>query len=121
MAIHFDYSIENNTLKVIPYGKDESLEDAMNYGFQILKLSIENQCTKVFCDERNLEYSISVLDTYQLAETASKEARNLIKIAIVCDEKYLEDGNFYETVARNRGLNVLATPDYNQAKDWLEE
>lgn len=59
-------------------------------------------------------------DTFKLAEKASKYARGLARIAIVCDAKFLESGKFYETVASNRGLRILVTSDYSAATQWLK-
>lgn len=119
MAINYEYKIEQKTLKVLSKGKDEDLKEVENYAREILEIALKNDCTMVLCDERQLEYSLSVLDTYTLAEGASKEARALRKIAIVCNKKFLEYGKFYETVSQNRGLVVLATSDYDQATEWL--
>jgi hypothetical protein len=120
MAINYKYKIENETLKVESWGIDDNIEDVENYASSILELSINNDCKKVFCDERNLQYSLSVIDTFELAEKASVLGKVLKKIAIVCHENYLEDGRFYETVALNRGLKVFVTTDIEHANKWLE-
>jgi len=120
MAIKYEFEIDGKMLKVSTSGKDDNLEEVESYARAILGLAIEHDCTKIFCDERLLEYSLSTLDTYQLAEAASKVAMLLRKIAIVCDQNYLEDGKFYETVASNRGLTVHVTADYDSALLWLK-
>jgi hypothetical protein len=120
MAITYTYTVENELLKVTTQGKDESFQDAVNYARGILVDSIQNECSMILCDERNLEYNLSVVDMFKLAEGASKEAKNLKKIAIVCKEEYLEEGKFYENVSSNRGLTVLVTSDMHHAKKWLE-
>jgi len=121
MAISFDFEVQQNLLKVVTYGEDEHLKEAENYARKVLETCLVNGCNKVLCDERKLEYSLSVMDTYALAEGASIEARSIKKIAIVCQEKYLEDGKFYETVSKNRGLTVMVTSDLGQANDWIGE
>jgi len=85
----------------------------------VLEKALQNGCTKIFCDERGLEYSLSFIDTYQLAEAASQFGRRLKKVAIVCDPKYAKEGGLFETVANNRGLAVVLTSDYEQALEWL--
>jgi hypothetical protein len=120
MAISYQYIIEGNVLKIATSGKDDSLEQVENYAIEVLGLSIQNKCTKILCDERNLDYTLSMIDTYSLAEKASQEAADLHKIAIVCKEKYLEDGKFFETVSSNRGLSILVTSNIDQAKEWLK-
>jgi len=120
MAINYNFKIENETLKVETWGIDDNLKDVERYAFSILELSVKNNCKKVFCDERKLEYSLSVIDTFELAEKASSLGKTLKKIAIVCHENYLEEGRFYETVALNRGLKVFVTSDLEHAKTWFE-
>lgn len=120
MAISFQYEVSGDLLEVITRGKDESLQEATDYAREVLGLAIHHACKRVLCDERELVYHLSTIDTYQLAETASREARQLRKIAIVCAPEFVEEGKFYETVAHNRGLVVLVSTDYQQALDWLE-
>jgi len=121
MAINYEFQLDGKILIVTAKGKDDNLEQTMSYAHAILTHSIENECTEVLCDERELEYSLSVIDTFELAETASQNARSIKKIAIVCDQKYLKDGNFYETVAQNRGLTVKVLTDYDEAMKWLKQ
>lgn len=120
MAINYKYEQKDKILMVSTSGKDESLEEVLEYARNILGLALKLNCTHVLCDERQLEYNISFIDTYELAEAASKEARSLRKIAIVCDPKYLKDGGFFETVAQNRGLIIFMTSDYEKALEWLD-
>ena len=120
MAINYTLSIEDKTLKVVATGKDDNLQDVKNYSQAVIEEAIKHQCNFVFCDERNLEYSLSMIDTYRLAEEASKKAKRTARIAIVCNEKYIEEGKFYETVASNRGVRVLVTSDYELAVSWLK-
>ena len=120
MAINYKFELDKEVLKVKASGIDDDLEDVYNYSRDVLGIAIKNQCKKIFCDERDLQYTLSTIDTFHLAETASKEARALTKIAIVCNPKFLEDGRFYETVAKNRGLRVFVTSNYQQALEWLD-
>lgn len=119
MSIDYKYKIDQDVLLVVASGNDDSLEEVGNYARNILITALQNECTRVCCDERNLQYTLSAYDTYELAKAASKEAKPLKRIAIVCDPKYLNNGKFYETVAQNRGLTVLMTDDYDHAIKWL--
>ena len=119
MAIIFEIENTNKYLKVVTKGNDESMEEVLRYAGSILTSAIEFQSRKILCDERNLVYEISTLDTYLLAEKAAKHSKHLIKIAIVCKTEYLKDGKFYETVASNRGLTVRVTSDIDEAEKWL--
>jgi hypothetical protein len=119
MAISYEFEIEGDLLKVSTRGKDDHLQDVQSYGMAVLEKALQSECTKIFCDERELEYKLSFVDHYQLAEVASQYGRVLKKIAIVCDQKFVKEGEFFETVAKNRGLSVFLTADYEQALDWL--
>ena len=120
MAISYFHRVEGNTLIVVASGKDENFEEVENYSRGILQLALSNNCTKVLCDERLLKYSISMIETFDLAEITANEGRVLKKIAIVCQVSDTEDGHFFETVSVNRGLNVFVSTDYEQAADWLK-
>ena len=119
MSISYQIENQEKYLKVLTSGKDDSLEEVIAYAMEVVNAAIQFNCRKILCDERELEYSISVIDTYQLAEIASQYAFTLTKIAIVCDTKFLESGKFYETVASNRGLCVRVTSNYEDAIEWL--
>lgn len=119
MPISFDHKLEGELLKITTQGSDDSLEDVYRYGMAILGLAIEHQCKLVLCDERNLAYKLSTMDTYELAEIASREAKFVQKIAVICNEKYLQNARFYETVAQNRGLTIRVTSEEEDALNWL--
>lgn len=121
MAITFIYEIQGNLLRVKTSGSDDGLEEVRRYGYALLAIANEHSCSKLHCDERELIYNLSVMDMYKLAETASKEAKGLKRIAVVCNERYVGPASFYETVARNRGLAIIVTADVNKAEEWLDE
>jgi len=121
MAINYQFKVEPEMLQVITSGKDETLEEVVNYSQAVITQAIEHQAKKILCDERKLEYSISVLETYKLAEMISREARHTARVAIVCQPKYMDSGKFFETVAANRGLIIAVTSDYEAAVQWLNE
>lgn len=119
MPINFEHEIEGDLLKVVSSGTDDTLQEVTNYGMAILGIAIDNDCTRIFCDERKITYNLAVIDTYQLAESAANLGIGLKQIAIVCQPKDIKEGRFFETVSKNRGLNVLLTLDYAQAEEWL--
>jgi len=119
MAIAYSFHPEKNFLLVTASGFDESLEDTIGYGMAVLEASLEHQCTRVLCDERDLEYRLGTIDTFQLAETAVQAAPKLARIAIVTEPENLESASFYETVAKNRGLSVKVFQEMEKARAWL--
>jgi hypothetical protein len=120
MAISYNFQVEDKLLKVIAQGKDESLNEVEGYGIAILRQSIQNNCTHILCDERKLEYALSVKETFVLADEASRLSTDLQQIAIVCSHKNLHEGQIYEAVAKHGGLKVMVTANMNQAMEWLK-
>jgi len=117
------YLIENlpEFLKVTAKGKDDNLEDVTGYVKAIISAAKQYKCSRILCDERRLEYNISITDTYRLAEIIANETDIYIKVAIVCDSRFLQDGKFFETAAFNRGISVLVCTEYTEAEHWLAE
>ena len=119
--ITYQIGVKDDVLHVVTSDFDENLQEVQNYFNEILNHCIENQCSRVLLDERNLQYTLSIIDTFLLAETEAHHAIGLVRIAIVCDEKYLNDGKFFETAAINRGMHVFVTSDFDNAVEWLNK
>jgi hypothetical protein len=121
MAIVYSIEKQGTLLKVVSKGKDENLQEVLEYAQAIIGAAMKFKCKKILCDERELQYALSTLDTYKLAEEASAYSKHTTRIAIVCAPKFLKDGLFYENVASNRGLTVRVTSDYDKAVEWLSK
>jgi len=121
MAIEHDIQVDGSLLKVTASGFDESYEQALSYLQAIVDAALLHKSSRILCDERNLDYRISTLDTYELGEFASKYAGYVMRIAIVCNAASLEDGKFYETVSVNRGLRIRVMTDMDEAIAWIGE
>lgn len=119
MAIEFSIEYKNPILRVTAKGFDDDIEDVLNYVNVVVNAALKYQCSLILSDERELEYRITTLDTYQLAEFASSYAKHLAKIAIVCNDKFEADAKFYETVTNNRGLQVKVLKSIKDAENWL--
>lgn len=121
MPISFKHKVADKTLLIEAEGIDDGIDEVAQYARSILELAYSSDCNKVLCDERKIVYQLSIIDTYTLAETASREAKFLDKIAIVCDPKYAREGGFFETVSQNRGLRLLLSTELAEAQDWLQK
>jgi hypothetical protein len=119
MAIYYTFKDDLDLLLVETSGFDESLEEVEGYGLAVVQCCMERKYSRVLCDERNLEYRLGTLDTFASAEFMSRQVPKLAKIAIVCNEKFIVDGHFWETVAVNRGLTVRVFKDMESARQWL--
>jgi hypothetical protein len=120
MAIQFKTKTEGTLLLIETWGDDESLEEVQQYGLAIIQACLETRVTRVLCDERQLEYRLATVDTFKSAEFLATNAPRLVKMAVVCAEKYFADLKFWETVANNRGLEVRAFQDLEAARHWVE-
>jgi len=121
MAIKFETGFWDNVLVVTSEGFDEGFEDARNYSKSVMDKARELKCNKVICDERNLEYRLSMVDTYKLAEFLAESVSYDARIAIIADKKFKEVIEFWETVSVNRGVAVKAFHDIDLAKNWIDE
>lgn len=119
MAIKYAFICENHFLRVIASGKDDDLEQVQEYGMAVIKAAVENDASKVLCDERELEYTLGTFDTYESARIIAEAAPNIVKVAIVCKSENIGDAKFWETVATNRGLHIRIFNNIEDAQAWL--
>jgi hypothetical protein len=119
MAITFESSMEDGVLIITTSGRDENLQQVLEYGQAVIDLVVATGATRILCDERNLEYAIDTIDTYDAAKAVAEHASKAVRIAIVCGPNFLEDGKFFETVAVNRNLRLRVDTDIAKARAWL--
>ncbi len=119
MAIDFTACKKGDTLLVHAHGFDESLEQVEQYGMSIIAAALEQGAAQVLCDERELEYRLGTLDTYDAAAHIAAHAPAVCKVAIVCRPADIADAKFWETVAVNRGLTVRIFKEITDAYIWL--
>ena len=121
MTISYRFEVNGNILFVTTSGFDGDLEEVFAYNDAVVKAGLENDCKRILCDERNLEYRLGLVDTYALAEYAAKKAPFLVRVAIIHRPEDAQEAEFYETVATNRGLAVRIFNDFDAALTWIKE
>lgn len=121
MAISYTMHVEGNLLKVTASGKDDNIEEVKQYGMAIIEKAITHGTTHVLCNETNLEYALSTFSIFESANFIAEVAPKVGRVAIVTHTKNEEDGQFWENVAVNRGLQVRVMTDRNLAEAWLNE
>lgn len=119
MAIKTEFEVDHDLLIVTASGEDDSLEEVQAYARKIIETAIENNCSKIICDERNLIYLLSVSDTYELAKDTAFVAPKIAHTAIITLPEYKEIVEFWEMVALNRGLSIKVFYDKASALKWL--
>lgn len=120
MAIQYQFAVDGAILLVRAWGFDESLQDVQAYGMAVIRACHEHGVTSVLCDERDLEYRLSLVDTYEIATFISKNAPALMKAALVCHPRFLKPAQFWEEVAVNRFFHARFFTDPDQALAWLQ-
>jgi hypothetical protein len=119
MSIKYAIEFRDNILRVKATGKDDNLEDVKKYGIAVLEAALSSSCSKVLCDETELEYSLGISDNFESAKFISEQAPKIGKLAIFCKIEQMEDASFWETVAVNRGLQVKVCKSPEEAEEWL--
>lgn len=119
MAIDFAFSVQGPLLRVTARGRDEGLEEVEAYGLAVLDAALTSGCSKVLCDERELEYALSTTETFDLACGLAQRIPAPGRVAIVCKADQVADGHFFETVAVNRGMLVRVFLTIEEAESWL--
>ena len=120
MAIQREFHAEGDLLKVKASGVDDSLADVNAYGSAIIQAALQNNSRRILCDETDLTYKLSVVDTFESARFISENAPHVAKVAIACKPQSFGDGQFWENVAVNRGLTVKFFRDLAEAAAWLD-
>lgn len=121
MAISYTMQAEGNLLKVTASGKDDSVEEVNQYGMAIIEKALACGTTHVLCDETKLEYALSTFSTFESAKFIAEVAPKVGRVAIVTSAKNAKDGQFWEDVAVNRGLQVRVMTDRKRAEAWINE
>lgn len=119
MAIEYTIERSGDVVIVEARGFDEGLEEVLDYNRAIKERAEALGCKKILSIESELEYRLSIVETYELAEQLSDMARGFKKIAIVTGEDNQDAAQFWEDVATNRGIVVRVFYRLEEAEEWL--
>ncbi len=119
MAIIYDYTKKDNVLHVEAAGTGDSLEESINYVVRVKNIALEYNCQKILFDEQKLFYTLEDIELYQSVEFMVQNVPNNMKIAVVVHPEQKSEGDFWETMALNRGLYVKVCEDTDIALQWL--
>jgi hypothetical protein len=84
---------------------------------RIVAESASRRISRVLVDGRALPAPISTADKYDIGVAADDALRGKVKLAVLGAPANID--HFFETVARNRGADVMAFTDESAALDWL--
>lgn len=121
MTIKYRFEVDNDILRVTACGCDDNMEQVMEYGKAVVDKAQAMQCTRILCDEREMEYRLNTIDTYEYAKFITEYCPHVGKAAVVCRPKYMQIGEFWENVAVNRGLQVMVFDNMKEAEAWISD
>jgi hypothetical protein len=121
MSYEISTEVEQGHIKLVVSG-EQTLENNKKLVFQILEACAGNNVSKALIDIRGIWGQPGVLADYDLANIAAKEALGAIKkAALLYRQETHAYTSFFETAIRNRGINLLAFLDEDEARAWLQE
>ncbi len=88
----------------------------------VVKSMRENTCKRLLIDLKNIEIKLSTFEIYDIPRKYMEQSISRdTKMAILFPESESRDFNFYETVSRNAGYDVMLFPEFDTAMKWLKE
>ena len=120
MSIEYSTKNKDKYFLVNCSGESSELEVVSNYAREVSELCKKQGYKRMLVDERKREYRLSeVLDLYKLANFFVTLDISSIRIAIVCQPRYIDHVRFFETTVNNRGMQIKYFVDPDSAKRWL--
>ena len=103
----------------IQYSGEFRLAEAKSSVDAMLDSCRQSGSTKVLFDCTAMSGELTVMDRFNVGQYTSEKMDPGLKIAMVVDEKYILPDNFFEVVARNRGIYINVTSEMEEAIEWL--
>jgi hypothetical protein len=127
MSMVVDITPERGFLRV-QAGGDFSLDEANEVTLSVFRMLSQHALHKVLLDWRQVKGEPTLVERYIFAVSASEEMLRayhagecrVIRFAFVAEEPLIDSRRFGETVAVNRGMNVVVTTSLAEALLWLE-
>jgi lipopolysaccharide biosynthesis protein len=96
-------------------------EDAIQIATTALTEAQAEQVSTLMLDlqEISLTRALSITECHEVGERLARAGQALCKVAVVARAACVEAHEFIFTVARNRGLQVVAFTDQSEAVGWL--
>lgn len=79
------------------------------------------KCAKVLFDCRPMAGDMSVMNRFEIARYGAVTIPHSVKIAMLARRDQISTDNFFENVARNRGVTVTVFSEIDKAIRWLRE
>lgn len=119
MSYKIETTTEEEYLKLIVSG-EQTLTVNKALVIEIIDSCIEHQTGKVMVDIRRFKGQQGVIPDFELANFAVAKGLTVIKkAALIYNKDAHQSTTFFETVARNRGLNLRIFLNESDAEAWL--
>jgi hypothetical protein len=113
--------VEKDYLKGTVSGR-QTFIDNENLVLMLLEKCVELRLNKVLLDMTGMVGQPGTFSDFQLANFAvEKGLPEIKKVALVAAPENFKHTQFFETVSSNRGLNVRAFVDMDEALAWVNE
>jgi hypothetical protein len=110
----------NNDTLVLTLSGLSSKQNADEIAQTVARICLETKPAKLLVDCRNLKGRLGIFDTYRLFKDYPLNGKSIVpRIAVVDLPENREQLSFYETEARNRGLDLLNFATEAEAVAWL--
>ncbi|MFM2285463.1 MAG: hypothetical protein RLZZ543_960 [Bacteroidota bacterium] len=116
-------SVVENYLQLDCTGDIKTTEELLAFAADLYVLIEQNGMQKVLNVMDAMNIPLSIASYYSLVESYMNDyppSNHLLKIAIVMNEKYKEQGSFWEAVCNNRGFEYLSFTNKETALSWLK-
>jgi len=121
MPIDYDTVLKGDVLWVTALGETMSVDVLVEYVRAMTQDALDMGVKKVLVDNRRIIGAMDVLQSHDFAVDVEEqiELAKTIRWAVVTSPERMKALRFFETVARNRGLSILAFDTIEEAEDWL--
>ena len=111
---------KNNYINITASGT-QTMENNIKLAADSVEACKKYKLSRVLIDIQGLSGQPGTLADYELAKllTAWETAKTVTRAALVEKESDLPAGRFFETTARNRGINLAVFSDPEKAEKWI--
>lgn len=97
-----------------------TMEAARRAVDEMVEACVREKCAKVLFDCRAMTGDLSVMNRFDIAKYGALKIPHTVRIAMIARDDLILPDNFFENVARNRGVRVTVFTEIDKALEWLK-